>query len=273
MIRKPIIAVVALVTLVTLLTALYNRNRRSNPQKPRPTLPLMNLGTNPSQSTATQVTVVAHSGSPPPRRGELYVDLELAKSDEGFREMISHHVKIKSYLSNKFRGTPVYESVLGVLLKNGYSVDQLRDSYIGVMTVDNGPYRNMRKRINELQNDSQGNPVDRAAILERFEESVLNDLASTTGISDVKALKELVEIARTNTALVDDRTIALGGPRLRPEQGERLLTDEDWMTEGHRKLASSYLGEARKPGFGLGKRVDWNRPNPFIRQPNYPQPE
>jgi hypothetical protein len=193
------------------------------------------------------------------------VDLERIRSDEEYRHIVRHHQNIKSYLATPLRGTPLYESLLTILLENGYSLDVLHNLYHIIHASTKGPKGKIKNKImgpNPITNNlGMAANKDMLKPLDRF---VGISITSMTGVRDEPTLEKLIRIAWTNQSPLEYNRL------LDPEQGERLLTDVDWMTEEQRRAAESYVGEPR-PRFGAisptAIRVHTSQPPPIGYRP------
>ncbi|MHC1762696.1 MAG: hypothetical protein AB9869_00105 [Verrucomicrobiia bacterium] len=192
---------------------------------------------------------------------EEYVDLKRAEKDIAYqRGPLLRHTCIKQYLASPLKGDPTLESVIDFLLTNGFSIDDLQIAYVGLMLLD-GQYPTLERM--KFWYEKEGTPrelweeqLERAR--EQHMEHAPRTVQSFTGIDDPALVLELLSIAPGEGKPLGPSRENI--PLLEAVDGERLLTDADWMTERHRVAAAKGAGQPRrtmiKPLFDDGSRME-----------------
>jgi hypothetical protein len=172
-----------------------------------------------------------------------FVRLIRAKSDSAYAKLLDKHRCIKAYLNSPLRGDPKIEQLLLFLLRNGYSIESLDKAFralrVPIGVTDMSP--ELEAPLVERGVPAEDIEETAAAVRQRAQTMRLRVLKFLTGVDNQELLNELVKFAPRESSPVE-----LGALRLAdPVEGEKLLTDADWMREEHRRAAASYLGEPR----------------------------
>jgi hypothetical protein len=183
--------------------------------------------------------------------GSEHISFDRINSEEAYRSKLRRHNNIKKYASSPLKGTPLIEQPLNVLLKNGYSIDELHNAYAALQIHSTGreQLQEQLAKKREALMKTRPNEVESSM---RYTEDMINkskqrSFQFTTGIHDQSVIEQLIALS---PEFVGSPSIAIALPELPNADGERILTDDDWMSESHRKAFASYQGEPRKVEFG-----------------------
>jgi hypothetical protein len=172
------------------------------------------------------------------------VRLARAKVDVTYAEALERHRCIKAYLNSPLKGSPQVEDLFLFLLQNGFSIEDLDKAFFALRAPLGRP-TNSPDLENSLMR--QGVAIDRIPELAQWMRA-RNSLQRRqavqmlTGVNEEGLLVKLLEFAPRDAATNEIAALRVGPP----VEGERLLKDEDWMTEEHRKAIAAYQGQPRK---------------------------
>ncbi|MHC1763364.1 MAG: hypothetical protein AB9869_03515 [Verrucomicrobiia bacterium] len=216
----------------------------------------------PAQEVSQPVTEKPQPQKEPPllpavtvAEAEQYVDLKRAETDIAYRRgPLMRHKSIKEYLASPIKGTPLVDSVIDFLLVNGFSLDDLQIAYVGLMFLD-ADYPT-REKFERMFADTT--PEKRERWLKKAQERHWEFAPATLGMmaqtDDPVLIQELINLAPAEGKPLGPARENI--PILEPVDGERLLTDADWMTERHRAAAAKGAGQHRRtmvrPEFNTG---------------------
>ena len=174
-----------------------------------------------------------------------YFNLERSMRDKDYAMKARKSVRISQYLNAPRRGDPNYEQVLHTLLKNGFGIEDWRQ------TTSNISEWHMPYHIRRYNLEERGDPAEAIeenlrnlqAIRENDYELIKEALIHDIGITDMSVLDELMGIP----IVMDNGEYPFGRSGYDLYEGDPLLTDEDWMTPEHKASQASYQGEPREP--------------------------
>jgi hypothetical protein len=178
---------------------------------------------------------------------ETHVSMARVKEDHDYALRVGKHQIIKAYLASPLKGKAEFEPVLDWMIKNGYGIEDLqiiwpqaqgiaqhllsRDEIEARLRKVSGPDRSEAEIVAAAQR-----------LWQRQEPLAKEELRFEVGLhyDETEALESLWRYAKQVPNSLDR-----WGPFAEAEEGEPLLTDDDWMSPYRKQLKADYTGPER----------------------------
>ena len=173
-----------------------------------------------------------------------YFNLDRRIKDPKYLLKVQKSNRISQYLNAPRRGDPNYEAVLHTLLRNGFGIEDWMETSADIMKW-HLPFKIRRENLEQLgysQEEIDQNLRDMHEMREGDHDLIKEALIRDVGITDMGVLDELISIP----IVVENREAPFGRETYDLFEGDRILTDDDWMTPEHRASQASYQGEPRE---------------------------
>jgi len=174
---------------------------------------------------------------------DTYFNRRRFAQDQEYAQKCRKHLAIHSYQNSSRRGDPGYEKVLHTLLKNGYGVEDWVEACTRIMLLHQ-PLHSRRVSLEQRGYSEEEIQED----LEEFrkktrsiEKTVTRGLVEKVGITDPNLIAEFMSIP----IVAGNNEDPFGRGNSRFSEGDRLLTDHDWMTSAHKDSQTLYQGNPR----------------------------
>jgi len=157
--------------------------------------------------------------------------------------VVRRHVSINGYLNSPIKGSHQLEGLLELLLANGYSIDDLMMAYVKLHMCCGETENSESRMLNtaRVRSNSLSNPLsDQELLFGMKRDCVTWTFYAHDNPEFVKQLIATVPEAAPPPGPAHEFL-----PVIPPRQGERLLKDEDWMTDRHRQIIAAYHGPPR----------------------------
>jgi hypothetical protein len=187
----------------------------------------------------------------PPAKGrnytETHVNWERINTDHDYALRVGKHRVIKAYLASPLKGKAEFEPVLDWMIQHGYGIEDLQIIWTEAQSV----VQNMQT-YDEIEASLRKTPGPKRpeaeiafsarAFLYQQEPLAKEHLRLAAGLrySEEEALENLWIFAKQVPHSLDR-----WGPWAEAEEGETLLTDDDWMSPQRKKLKAEYTGPER----------------------------
>ena len=163
--------------------------------------------------------------------------------DQDYARKCRKYLAIGRYQNSSRRGDPNYEKVLHTLLQNGYGIEQWEDACNRLMQLHQ-PLLSRRVSLEQRgysEEEIQESLREVRNSLRPLERRVAGLIVQKIGIMEPEAIASLMSIP----IVVGNNENPFGLGNRRFSEGDRILTDDDWMTPEHRASLASYQGEPR----------------------------
>jgi hypothetical protein len=197
---------------------------------------------------------------------DRFVSLErLKRLENDYRKRITKHQAIKSYLISPLKDQPEFERVVDWVIANGYGIEDLATVWVylnGILEA-----RIPLKWFEEFaQTNRFGDQLggDFRADPEKLYQDDLRDRRLRLA-RPLRLLPEEDQLIDSLFAIAPDPPRKIGPaaeylPQVPLNDGEPILRDEDWMSQGRLDLAQGYQGPHRSTldwiDGGLGRNLD-----------------
>jgi hypothetical protein len=169
---------------------------------------------------------------------DIYVRMERITQDQAYNKRIKRHSAIKTYLHSTRKDEPEYQELLQKLLSNGLNIEHWQPAASIIlfkrafelnetktMRIEGYTDEEIAQRIQEL-------PSSYPKIYNRFKE----DMSHILGVNNQEFIDSLIEIPLN----FKENEYIFGKPGLMLfEEGEKILTDEDWLTNSLREIQNN----------------------------------
>jgi hypothetical protein len=185
-------------------------------------------------ASLTLLTSALVQGDPPE-----FVQLARAKNDAKLTAKVVHHLAIKAFLVARDQGDTRAERLLGFLLNNGYSIDDFSKAYFVInapVVPPEADFVRMMRSINFPEDKLQRDLGRRRAALGEVHKKFIREW---TGITDEDSVTFLYDLANESKDGLKIQMFQV------PVDGERLLTDADWLTNVYKVQIATFKGERR----------------------------
>jgi hypothetical protein len=175
-------------------------------------------------------------------KSDTHVDLKRAATDPAYKSGLRRHQAIKRYLASPIKGDETLEGVLNFLLENGYSIEDLFNAYVAIML----PETDMptREKLEKAGVAADQIPAALERNLGYWEDQIQRNVTAIAGITDPALVIGLAALAPRKGKPLGPASDFL--PVVELTDGERLLRDDDWMTQKHRESAAKGASQPRR---------------------------
>ncbi|MCS1407981.1 MAG: hypothetical protein M2R45_01144 [Verrucomicrobia subdivision 3 bacterium] len=181
-----------------------------------------------------------------------YYDFERVKAafrnggDEAYRKKVHYHNRVVSYLHSKRKDDLAFRRVMVLLLANGYGLEEWR-----IVTGVLGNWQQdvaWQRRALESSNLFSPEEIEEELrwVKEQQEERfrrLPRQLKFTANITDPELIRTLWEV---DVGLIEPGDGSFGHERHKTVWGDKLLTEEDWLTDEFRAARARYTGPPRE---------------------------
>ena len=180
----------------------------------------------------------------------------LNRDDAEYRKRVLKHRRIGDYLYSSRRYDPAFQEIMILLLEHGYGIEEwsfvirnlgkykLRTLFEQVATAMKETIEESNVSLEEGENWKRKQEEFREGFRqaqEQFslEEHLMQEFGKACNIADSNLIRKLWAI---DIGLIKPGDGSLGEGRPRTAWGDRLLTDEDWLTEEFREAQARFDG-------------------------------
>lgn len=175
-----------------------------------------------------------------------YSKEQFKNGDNGYKKLVEKHIAVSMYKASTRKDDEIYKNLLIDLYKNGYGIEFYGP--VGSAIIRSRIHIiNRRKAL--LQKGLPQQEIEQR--LKQYEDKILNEnyqdnierFIRMTGIDDVDYINSLLKIPLN----VEDLESPLGYGRVVLDEGDELLTDDDWMPD----YIQDTINEFGEPSFSL----------------------
>ncbi|MCS1408979.1 MAG: hypothetical protein M2R45_02158 [Verrucomicrobia subdivision 3 bacterium] len=185
-----------------------------------------------------------------------YYDFERIKSafgngfeaggDEAYLKKVHTHYRIGDYLYSKRKDDLAFRRIMVLLLENGYGLEEWRivTGLLASWQQEAAWHRRAFERANLFspeEIEEQLKPIRERQ--EKIFRMAPTRFKFTTNITDPELIKALWEV---DVGLIEPGDGSFGRERRKTVWGDKLLTDEDWLTDEFRAAQARYAGPPRE---------------------------
>ncbi len=178
----------------------------------------------------------------------------LNRDDMEYRKRLLKHRRIGDYLYSSRRYDPAFQEIMILLLEHGYGVEEW-----SLVIRNLGKYKvgtlfdYIAEAVKETIEETDGSPEEvenwkrkQEEFREGFrqaqdqfslEEHLMREFGKASNIEDANLIRKLWTL---DIGLIEPGDGSLGEGRPRTAWGDRLLTDEDWLTEEFREAQARF---------------------------------
>jgi hypothetical protein len=169
------------------------------------------------------------------------VNTALRQSDTNYAARVTHHLAIKTFLSARDKDDSRANQLISVLLSNGFAIDDFPKAYWIINMPAAPPIEPYVAKLREWGRTEEEIAMRLKRRAPRDDALRRNLIKQMTGITDEHFVDPML-------ALEQQAKVGPGPGPILPQaiDGERLLTDADWMTDPYRQLIASSSGKPRR---------------------------
>lgn len=170
---------------------------------------------------------------------DTYVSMTRTIEDPKYLKKVQKSNFIKQYLDAPRKDDPLYQDVLNMLLENGYGIEHWSSMCSQILAWQMPIYLTEQNLIAQgitgldLHNKMEELKEEK----KELKEMILKTTPRTTGVHDLKLIQELMNIPLR--AARNEAPFGYSGSTTR--DGDKILSDDDWMTDTHRHYMEKYL--------------------------------